>query len=291
MTGSALFRFTLLAAIWGASFLFMRILAPEVGGVWTAQSRLTIGALALFAFVWLRKIPLQMHQWRHYLIAGVLNCAIPFAMYGVAGTILPAGYSAVLNSSVPLWATVFAAMMLGDKITPLRMLALLLGVLGVILVARPSADVPMTNLFFVGVGACLIATACYGMTVIYLKKYTSGLNPQALATLSQAFGALVLLPIGLIQGVPTHISAPALWSGLALGVLCSGWAFFLYYRLLDELGAIMASSVTFFIPLFGILWGAVFLHERLDWNVFAGCVLIIGGAVLLYRSNLKKVVS
>ena len=150
MTGSALFRFTLLAAIWGASFLFMRILAPEVGGVWTAQSRLTIGALALFAFVWLRKIPLQMHQWRHYLIAGVLNCAIPFAMYGVAGTILPAGYSAVLNSSVPLWATVFAAMMLGDKITPLRMLALLLGVVGVIFVARPSADVPMTHVFFTG---------------------------------------------------------------------------------------------------------------------------------------------
>ena len=131
MTGSALFRFTLLAAIWGASFLFMRILAPEVGGVWTAQSRLTIGALALVVVVWVRKIPLEMHQWRHYLIAGVLNCAIPFAMYGVAGTILPAGYSAVLNSSVPLWATVFAAMMLGDKITPLRMLALLLGVVGV----------------------------------------------------------------------------------------------------------------------------------------------------------------
>ena len=102
MTGSALFRFTLLAAIWGASFFFIRILAPEVGGVWTAQSRLTIGALALFAFVWLRKIPLQMHQWRHYLIAGVLNCAIPFAMYGVAGTILPAGYGFGLGGAVRL---------------------------------------------------------------------------------------------------------------------------------------------------------------------------------------------
>ena len=288
MNFSALFRFTLLAAIWGASFLFMRILAPEVGGVWTAQSRLTIGALTLLAFVLVRKVPLEMHQWRHYLAAGILNCAIPFAMYGVAGKILPAGYSAVLNSSVPLWATLFGAIMLGEKITPLHMLALLLGVMGVIFVARPSADVSMTHVFFMGVGACLVATACYGMTVIYLKKYTSGLNPQALATLSQAFGALVLLPVGLIQGIPTHISTPAIWSGLALGVLCSGWAFFLYYRLLDELGAIMASSVTFFIPLFGILWGAVFLHERLQWNVFAGCVLIIGGAVLLYRSNLKK---
>ncbi len=289
MRVSALLRFILLAAIWGASFLFMRILAPEIGGVWTAQSRLSIGALALLAFVWLRQIPLELHHWRHYLVSGVLNCAVPFTMFGIAGHILPAGYSAVLNSTVPLWTTVLGALMLGDRITPQRMLALALGVIGVAVVASPRASAPMSHLFFGGVAACLLATACYGLNLNYLKKYATGLNAQANATLSQAFGALILLPIGLWQGIPTHLSTPALWSGLALGVLCSGFAFLLFYRLLDELGAIMASSVTFFIPLFGILWGAVFLHERLGWNVFVGCVLIIGGAVLLYRSNIKKV--
>lgn len=285
----SLLRFVALAAIWGASFLFMRVLSPEVGGVWTAQSRLSIGALALVAWLLWRKVRVNWADWRHFAVSGVLNCALPFSLYGVAGQILPASYSAVLNSTVPLWTTVFAAWLLGEAWTRARLLALALGVLGVVVLVNPSARPDTSALWLMGAGACVVATASYALNLIYLKKWAPHLNLQANAALSQGFGALILLPIALFHGVPESVSVPALWSGLLLGVFCSGLALLLYYRLLDDVGAVMASSVTFFIPVFGILWGAVFLHETLGWNVLVGCVLIVAGAVTLYLNNLKKV--
>ena len=285
MSFSSICRFVLLGAIWGASFLFMRILAPEVGALWTAESRLAIGALVLVLYLQTRNIPLNLEHWRHYVVVGFLNCAVPFSMFGLAGKLLPAGYSAVLNSSVPLWATIFAVWAFNESITKTRAIALLLGVVGVAFVAQPTTDVQMGWLFMVGVGACLLASACYALSGIYLKKYTSGLKPQAIATMSQAFGALMLLPLALLSGLPSVISVEAAVSGVLLGVFCSGIAFLLYYRLLEDEGILLASGVTFLVPLFGIFWGAMLLHERLGWPVFAGCGLIIGAAYLLYRSN------
>jgi drug/metabolite transporter (DMT)-like permease len=285
MSFASICRFILLGAIWGASFLFMRILAPEVGALWTAESRLAIGALTLLCYLQVRGVSLDMQHWRHYVVVGLLNCAVPFFMFGLAGKLLPAGYSAVLNSSVPLWATVFAVWAFNERITTIRALALTLGVLGVVFVAQPSADVQMGWLFMLGVGACLLASACYALSGIYLKKYTTGLKPQAIATMSQTFGALMLLPLALLSGFPSTLSSEAIVSGLLLGVFCSGIAFLLYYRLLEDEGVLLASGVTFLVPLFGILWGAVLLHERLGWTVFMGCALIVVGAYLLYRSN------
>ncbi|MGL4766646.1 MAG: DMT family transporter [Formosimonas sp.] len=291
MNANALARFVALAAIWGASFLFMRILAPEVGALWTAQSRLMIGALVLWVYLLLRKTPLNAQHWRHYAVAGFLNCALPFTLFAVAGKLIPASYSAVLNSSVPLWATVFGALFMNDSITPQKMLALALGIVGVGFVASPSADVAWSAALLGGIVACLLASACYALNAIYLKKYAQGIAPQPLAALSQAVGALLLLPMAMVGGLPSSISPAALLSGLILGVMCSGVAFLLYYRLLEEIGPVMVGSVTFLIPLFGIFWGRVILSESIGWNVLAGCGLIISGAFLLYRSNLpaKKV--
>lgn len=286
MTANATARFVLLAAIWGASFLFMRILAPVVGGFWTAEVRLTIGALTLFIISGVRGERFDYGHWRHYLVAGFLNCALPFTLFGLAGQVLPAGYSAVLNASVPLWATVFGVWFMDDHFTPQGIMALVLGVTGVTLVAQPSGDVSFSMAFIGGVLACIIASACYALNGIYIKTRSDKLKPQAIATLSQAFGAVMLLPIAFMFS-PTigDITFKVGISALLLGALCSGIAFMLYYRLLAEIGPLMVSGVTFLIPLFGMFWGWVVLGERLGWNVFAGCGFIIGGAFLLYRSN------
>ncbi|TDR30584.1 DMT family transporter [Hydromonas duriensis] len=287
MSNNVLLRFTLLAAIWGSSFLFMRILAPVVGGFWTAELRLTIGALTLLILGLLRGHRFDLQYWRHYAMAGLLNCAIPFTLFGLAGQVLPAGYSAVLNASAPLWATVFGVLFMKDTFTPQGLLALLLGVSGVTMVAQPSGNVDFSLAFISGVLACVCATACYALNGIYIKTRSVKLEPHTIATLSQAFGALMLLPFTLSLSPTVGSVTPAVViSAFSLGALCSGVAFLLYYRLLSEIGPLILSGVTFLIPLFGIFWGWLILNERLDWHVFMGCGLIISGALLLYRSHI-----
>ena len=286
MTPNAITRFALLAAIWGGSFLLMRIIAPVVGGFWTADLRLAIGAMTLLLLMWARKLPLNLQHWRHYAVTGFLNCALPFTLFGLAGRVLPAGYSAVLNSTVPLWVSVFGIWLLKDAMTVQGSFALLLGIIGVSLVAQPSGDIQLSHAFIGGIAACTVASISYALSAIYTKTRAIGVLPQAMATMSQLFGASMLLPIALIFSPDIGIITPqVVVSTILLGAVCSGIAFWLFYRLIAEIGPLMTSGVTFLVPLFGIFWGWVILDERLGWNVFAGCALIIGGAFLLYRSN------
>lgn len=287
MSSNALMRFILLAAIWGASFLFMRILSQPLGGFWTAELRLAIGGLTLTGLMLIRRMDFDWQYWKHYLIAGFLNCALPFTLFGLAASVLPAAYSAVLNSAVPLWAAALGALLLKDPITPQRLLALCLGLMGVIFVAQPSTEVHMGALFFGGIASCLLASASYALSAIYVKKKATAVKPMALATMSQIAGAVLLLPI--VAFIPLHldqVTPVVALSVLGLGVLCSGVAMALYYGLLNEIGA-MATAVTFLIPLFGIFWGWLILHEAIHWNVYVGCALIISGAYLLFRNNIQ----
>lgn len=288
MSRSAFIKFISLAAIWGCSFLFMRIIAPVIGGFWTAEMRLAIGALTLLVLMSLRRLPLNIHHWRHYTVTGFLNCALPFTLFGLAGRILPAGYSAVLNSTVPLWVSVFGVWLLKDPITPLGFLALLLGTAGVALVAQPSGDIVWSHAFIGGIVACTVASISYALSAIYTKTRAIGVLPQAMATMSQLFGAAMLLPIALLFSPDIgEITTPVVGSTLLLGAVCSGIAFWIFYQLIAEIGPLMTSGVTFFVPLFGMFWGWLILRERLGWNVFAGCALIVAGAFLLYRNNLQ----
>lgn len=286
MTQSAFLRFIALAAIWGCSFLFMRIIAPVVGGFWTADARLIIGGLTLLLLMRLQKLPLNLSYWRHYAVTGFLNCALPFALFGLAGRVIPAGYSAVLNSTVPLWVTIFGVWLLKDKMTRTGYLALFLGIMGVALVAKPSSDVSWSQTFIGAMIACTVASMAYALSAIYIKTRTQGVLPQAMATMSQLFGAVMLLPLAcLFSPEIGDITPTVIVSTLLLGSMCSGVAFWIFYRLIGEIGPLMVSGVTFFVPLFGIFWAWLILNEQLGWNVFAGCALIIGGAFLLYRSN------
>ena len=288
MSRSALVKFMSLAAIWGCSFLFMRIIAPVVGGFWTAEMRLAIGALTLLILMQARHLPLNMQHWRHYMVTGFLNCALPFTLFGLAGRVLPAGYSAVLNSTVPLWVSVFGIWLLKDPITPRGFIALLLGITGVALVAQPSGDIVWSHAFVSGVLACTVASVAYALSAIYTKTRAVGVLPQAMATMSQLFGAAMLLPIACFASPEIgDITMPVAISTLLLGIMCSGIAFWLFYQLINEIGPLMVSGVTFFVPLFGMLWGWLILNEHLGWNVFGGCALIIAGAFLLYLNNLK----
>lgn len=289
MTTSALIRFTLLAAIWGASFLFMRILSPIVGSFWTAESRLLIGGAALLLFTTFKKTPLELQHWRHYVVVALLNAALPLTLFCIAARALPAGYSAVINSSVPMWTTIFSAYFFQERITPPKILALFLGVCGVALVMKPTAHIPLSFEVIAGLIACTCASISYALNSMYMKKRAPFLQPQATTTLSHLFGAIMVLPFALLMPHPevlaSQIDARVILSALMLGVFCSGIAFLMYYNLMREIGVLRISTVTFVAPLFAIFWGWVVLKETLGWNVFMGAALIMSGAILLFRSN------
>lgn len=225
MNYSVLVRFVLLGSIWGGSFLFMRIVAPVIGGFWTADLRLFIGALTLLALMKIQNLSISMRYWKHYLATGLLNCALPFVLFGIASQVLPAGYAAVFNSTTPLWVALFGISLLKEPLTIQRGLALLLGVIGVMVIAQPSGG-EWSSMFLGSLIACIFAPIFYALSAIYTKVRASEVSPQAMATMSQLFGAIMLLPFALTLGPSSaQLTQTVIISVVLLGVVCSGFAF------------------------------------------------------------------
>lgn len=276
-------RLVVLAAIWGASFLFLRVGAPEFGAFLTSFLRVGIAGLALA--LWFR-LSGQSMQWRAhrraYLVIGAINGALPFTFYAFAALHIDSGLSAILNAAAPLFGVVFGALWLGERITAQRALGLALGIAGVALVARggTGGDGP---LFGWAVAACLGATVCYALTGVYLKRFAQGLPARGIAAGSQLAAAAMLAPFALanLPGALPSLTASA--SILMLSLLCSAVAFLLYFRLITDLGPARALTVTFLIPAFGVLWGALLLGEALGPASLAGGVLVVLGTVFVLK--------
>lgn len=281
MTKSDLGRLLALAAIWGASFMFMRVLAPPLGPVVTAGLRVFIAGAVLLAYLAAIRYDMQWSRWgRHSLVIGVLNAAIPFACFAYAALHLPAGYSAILNATTPFFTALFAAWWLGDRLTWRKTGGLIIGALGVMLVVRVGQAQPDAR-FELAVGACLLAACCYGLSGIYLKKRLSGAPPLAVAAPSQLFAGLVLMPAMPFAPVQGPVTPLVIGNLLGLALLCSALASVLYYRLVANVGPSRAATVTFLIPVFAMAWARIFLGEPITLVMLLGCVLVIGGTWLL----------
>ena len=284
MTPADYARLVALAAIWGASFIFMRVAAPVLGAVWTAELRVLLGGLALLA--WLRIAGfdpgLRAHA-RAYLVVGAIGIAAPFVLYSFAAMHAPASLLAIVNSTAPIFGLAWGALLGDERVTPRKATGLALGVAGVALIARPAglAGGPM---FGWAVAAALGACCLYGVVGVLIKRFAHGASPRGMAAGNQLAAALVLIPLLPFAPPLAAPSALVLANVLALALLASGVAFVLYFRLIADVGATRALTVTYLIPLFGILWGALFLGETLPAASLAGGVLILGGTVLVTRS-------
>lgn len=275
-----LFRLTALGAIWGASFLFMRLLAPVLGPLWTAESRVAIAGVAMLGFLLATGRPLRLRaHWRQYLVLGALNSALPFALFSWAALTLPAGYSAILNATAPLWGALMGAAVLGERLTPRKTLGLVTGIIGVALLVRlgPARFTPELALAAL---ACVGAALCYGVAGAYSKKHSAGIPPPLLATGSQLAAALVLLPFLPLAPIRGEVGPLIVGVALGLALLCSAVAYLLYFRLIADLGPSKALTVTFLIPLFALAWGALFLGERIS------PVTVLGGGVVVLATFL-----
>lgn len=280
-------RLLALAAIWGASFIFVRVLAPTIGALPTAAGRVLLGGAALVAYAAAIGAHSNLRRFgRAYIVIGIVNSAIPFLLYALAALHLPASYSVILNAATPLFGALLATVWLDEPITRRKVIAMLSGCLGVALVSRAGAAT-MDVWFGWSVAACLGAAFCYAAAGIYLKRRAADAAPLAVAGWSQLAAAAVLLPPTLVTAEPAHwqaITDPVLAANLlALALVCSGLAYLLYYRLLRDVGPTRAFTVTFLMPLFGMLWGVLFLHEEITPAMLAGCALIVGGTFVVLR--------
>ncbi len=274
-------RLVTLAAIWGGSFIFMRVLAPVLGPIITAELRVLIAGLALMLYFRMIGFDMEFRKhWKQYLLIGGVNSGIPFFMYSFAALHIPASYSVILNSSSPLWSAILSVFWLKEKLTWLRSLGLIVGAAGVFLVVNvPPAEVD--SWFLISVLACLVATLCYGFSAVYIKRFGKSLKPMAIAGASQLMAAFVLIPAIPAFPMRGEITPFIALNVLALALICSAVAYLLYYRLIADVGPTKALTVTFLMPLFGIIWGVMFLHEQLTMAMIGGMALILLGTGLV----------
>ncbi|WP_321848527.1 DMT family transporter [Pseudomonas paraveronii] len=279
-----------LAAIWGASFLFMRIIAPEIGTLPTAFFRVSIAAAGLLVMLAVMRVNWDFQgKFKTILLLGVINSGIPATLYAVAAQVLPAGYSAIFNATTPLMGVLIGGLFFSERLTPSKVAGVCLGLFGVGVLTR-AGPVAFDLELLMGALACLLATTCYGFAGFLARRWLDqrgGLDSR-LAALGSMLGAtLFLLPLFAYSAI-RH--PPASWGGwhvwlslLGLGLMCTAFAYVLYFRLLTAIGPVKSMTTTFLIPPFGVLWGALLLDEPLSMAHLYGGILIAGALWLVLR--------
>ena len=274
-------RLLLLAALWGASFLFMRITTPAFGAVNSAFLRVLFAAVALGLLAGARG------KWGGYegkfiatLKLGVINSGLPFLMYCLAAQWLPAGYSATLNATAPMMGVLIGALCFAEPLTLRKGAGAALGAIGVAVIARPTTGLGAAQLL-PGVGACLTATACYGLAGFLTRRWIQqrgGLEAERVALGSQIGATLFLCPFFLWScghGLAVDWGQGLPWMAmLMLGVVCTAAGYILYFRLIADIGPLRSLSVTFLIPPFAVLWGYLFLGEIVESGLILGALLV-----------------
>lgn len=282
MKSSTAAEFILLAALWGASFMFMLFGATEFGPWATAGTRVGLASLVLLPLLWRSgHIGALRRHAGALLISGLLSSAIPFALFSYAVLSISTGLSAILNATAPLFGALVAWLWLSDRPDKNRVLGLALGFAGVALLSWEKASFKAGGTGW-AVLACLGATLCYGIAANHAKRFLAGVPPLANATGSQ-IGATVGLAVPTALFWPEQSpSAPAWLAIAALAVFCSALAYILYFRLIAQVGPSKAVTVTFMIPLFAVLYGSVFLDEQVTgWMVTCGAVILLGIALAI----------
>ncbi|CAB3784271.1 putative cystine transporter YijE [Paraburkholderia ultramafica] len=285
-----LLQLLILAALWGASFLFIRVGVTDFGVAPLMALRVGIGA-AFLLIVLVARRPLRQSatilRTRAFplLVVGILNSAAPFCLFAYAELTLSAGVTSVINASTPLWGALVGFLWLRDRLSAPRTLGLVIGFLGVLMlvwdqIAAPngSAATPLSTAL--AAGAALGATLLYGIAANYTKRHLTGVDALSVAAGTMTGATIVLLPLAVIYWPAAPISLHAWAAVIALGVACTGVAYMLFFHLIAVAGPARAITVTFVIPIFGILWGALFLGEGVSPGMLEGCAVILVGTAL-----------
>ncbi len=278
---------TFLGAVWGSAFIFIKVAAPEFGAIGLVQARLTIASL-VFIPILLRKkyLILLKPAWKHSLVLAVTNNAIPFSLFSYGSFGADSNILAILNATTAFNTMIIALLWLGEKVTLKQIFGLVLGFIGVIILVNPeSSSTSIISALF-----CLIGAACYSFSTVFIQKYSEKTDKMVLIGWSIIFSCFIMIPFTLLNLPPQIPSANALLSATWLGSISTGLAFFGYVYLIEKIGAVKTSTVAYFLPVFGIIWGALFLNEVITGGIILGCATILIG-VFFATSNKRNNIS
>jgi drug/metabolite transporter (DMT)-like permease len=279
----------LLGAIWGASFLFISAAAHDFGPLALMFVRVLIAGLVLLVYAAiLKNTPDWRRFWRVFLIVGLLNSALPFTLIAFSELKLTASLAAILNSTTPLFTAVIAAFWGNEKLSPQKLLGGVLGIIGVAVLVGGN-PLALNAEILIAVGASLLAAFSYGMGTVYASRNISGKMSGLHASIGQLLGAAVVLTIPAATSIPPVMpGSTAIWALIALTLLSTTFAYLIYFYLLQNVGPTRTSSVTFLVPVFGTIWGILFMNDPYNAWMFLGMLIIFASIGLVMGLKFGK---
>lgn len=271
-----------LGAIWGGSFLFMRVAAADFGPFALVEVRIVLGALILLPFLWRARARLTRALWLRFAIVGALNSAIPFTLFAWGAERAPAGIGAIANSLTVLFTALVALLVYRERIGRVRALAMAAGFAGVVvLMSGKTAGDNVAGAALAGAAASF----CYGLAANFTKRWFVDVPPIAAVAGTLGCAALMLLPFAALSWPSTPIPHASWFSAIALGVLCTGIAYAVFFRLIQRVGAARATTCTYLVPVFGVAWGWLLLGETPTLTMLVAGTLILGSVIISQRTR------
>jgi drug/metabolite transporter (DMT)-like permease len=277
-----------LGALWGASFMFLRIATPEFGAFAVVELRVAIAALFLLPFFLAQGSTKALRRhWRPIALIGLLNTALPFCLLAYATLFLTGGVVGIFNATAPIWGALAAWLWNNDRPGMRRVSGMLLGTVGVLVLASGERHLGF-DLVMPALAAALIAPLLYGISAIYIKKHLVNVDSIVMSTGSQITAALALIPFAVLTWPTTPVSSSAIVAIFFLGVACTGLSYLLYFRLIASAGPVKTLAVTYLIPAFAIFWGALIIDEPVTVWMLIGCAVILAGVALTTGAIRKR---
>lgn len=273
-----------LSALWGASFLFIRIASPLLGPPVLAGLRIGLATITLAIIMRALRQRWPWAHWRELLLIGVLSVAMPFMLYAWAALYIPAGYSALLNTTAVAFGSIAGAWMKVDMLTPRKLLGCLLGFIGVALVVRLGPVTLSPQVQWAAL-ACTGAAACYGISTPLMKRAVTRIEPVAIAAGIHLWAAVLLAPAAAWSWPQARFTPTAVAAVAVMGIITSALAYWMHLRIMRHISATASMTPAFMIPLFGVAWGHLFLNEPVSSGMLLGAALVLVATALVSGFN------
>ena len=278
----------LLSALWGGSFLFIRVAVPALGPFLLVEWRVALAGVALFIYALaLGRAPKIRTRWKSFAVLGFLNAALPFSLISAAEIYLTASLAAILNSTTVMFTAIVAAVWMGDALTARKFVGIILGIVGVTVLVGWD-PVPLNGVVLLSVAAMLVASLSYALGATYAKRAFSGIPPLGMAIGQLSGATALLLPLAVVSLPERAPSIIADLSMLGLALLSTAVAYLIYFRLIENVGPTSTVTVTLLVPVFGLLFGVMLLDEPFGLGTVAGLGIILTSVVLITGIAFKR---